>query len=341
MSHGLGMFVHVAKVINHPHFVTNSPGTLRYLRIGLIRARDAGFLVWSPRSLDIEDPPAEGGTAPMLPGLRFLFAAIVLATSLLVFGLGAAALFRAAHEEFASIPALRAPPEPQFAQQPDAPPVLAMVRVDPPADKVTTDIPAAPPPEPAASEPAAPAEITPAAEPEKVAAVTADDPVPPAPPKPEAQAATTPAPAQSADTAAQTPTADPLPASEPTPAGAEAAAAATEAKVAAVADPPVPSEPALPPPAPAMAAPEPAPPPSPEAVAAATKIATLGGPEVVVEAPATPKAIKAKKPERSAVSKPAHRKERRRIVRAQPVRQVVQQQLDPFGQPTLVPLTRR
>ncbi|MCC8960700.1 hypothetical protein H8B02_47110, partial [Bradyrhizobium sp. Pear77] len=66
----------------------------------------------------------------MLPGLRFLFAAIVLATSLLVFGLGAAALFRAAHEEFASTPARRAPPEPQFAQQPEAPPVLAMVRVD-------------------------------------------------------------------------------------------------------------------------------------------------------------------------------------------------------------------
>ncbi|MTV16296.1 MULTISPECIES: hypothetical protein [Bradyrhizobium] len=276
----------------------------------------------------------------MLPGLRFLFAAIVLATSLLVFGLGAAALFRAAHEEFASIPALRAPPEPQFAQQPDAPPVLAMVRVDPPAaDKVTTDIPAAPPPEPAASEPTAPAEVTPAAEPEKVAAATADDPVPPAPPKPEAQAATTPAPA--ADTAAQTPTADPLPASEPTPAAAEAAPAATEAKVAAVADPPAPSEPAVPPPAPAMAAPEPAPPPSPEANAAATKIATLGGPEVVVEAPVAPKAIEAKKPKRNAVSKPTHRKERRRIVRAQPVRQVVQQQLDPFGQPTLAPLTRR
>ncbi|MFQ3456271.1 hypothetical protein PMN64_23610, partial [Bradyrhizobium sp. UFLA01-814] len=55
----------------------------------------------------------------MLPGLRFLFAAIVLATSLLVFGLGAAALFRAAHEEFASIPARRAPLEPQFAQQPE------------------------------------------------------------------------------------------------------------------------------------------------------------------------------------------------------------------------------
>ena len=31
----------------------------------------------------------------MLPGFRFLFAAIVLSTSVLVFGLGAAALLRA------------------------------------------------------------------------------------------------------------------------------------------------------------------------------------------------------------------------------------------------------
>ena len=53
----------------------------------------------------------------MLPGFRFLFAAIVLSMSILVFGLGAAALLRAAHEEFASMPSRRAPPEPVFAQQ--------------------------------------------------------------------------------------------------------------------------------------------------------------------------------------------------------------------------------
>ena len=52
----------------------------------------------------------------MLPGFRFLFAAILLSMSVLVFGLGAAALLRAAHEEFANIPARRAPPEPMFAQ---------------------------------------------------------------------------------------------------------------------------------------------------------------------------------------------------------------------------------
>ncbi|MGY4154405.1 hypothetical protein ACVINW_000247 [Bradyrhizobium sp. USDA 4461] len=282
----------------------------------------------------------------MLPGLRFLFAATVLAISLLVFGLGAAALFRAAHEEFASIPARRAPAEPQFAQPSEAPPVLAMVRVDPPAaDKAVTNT-SAPSiaPEPAAAEPATPAEAAPPAQAEQVAAVKADDPVPSAPPKPEAQAQTqaaeTSAPTQSADTTAQTPTPDPAPASEPTPAAAEATQASTEPKVVAVADPTTTREPAPAAPAPAMVAAEPAPPPSPEAIAAATRIATLGGPEVVIETPTAPKAAGTKKQERSA-SKPAHRKERRRIVRARPVRQVMQQQIDPFGQTTLVPVTRR
>jgi hypothetical protein len=69
----------------------------------------------------------------MLPGFRFLFAAIVLSTSMLIFGLGAAALLRAAHEEFASIPSRRAPPETLFAQRDDAGPVLAMVRIEPSA----------------------------------------------------------------------------------------------------------------------------------------------------------------------------------------------------------------
>jgi hypothetical protein len=50
----------------------------------------------------------------MLPGLRFLFAAIMLSISILVFGLGAAALLRAAHEEFASNPSWRAAPRGDF-----------------------------------------------------------------------------------------------------------------------------------------------------------------------------------------------------------------------------------
>jgi hypothetical protein len=51
---------------------------------------------------------------------------------MLVFGLGAAALLRAAHQEFAGIPSRRAPPETMFAQR-DAGPALAMLRIEPSA----------------------------------------------------------------------------------------------------------------------------------------------------------------------------------------------------------------
>ena len=75
----------------------------------------------------------------MLPGLRFLCAALVLSMSLLVFGFGATALLRSARLDAASLPALRAPPETVFAQ-PEPQPRLAMLRVEPPADR---DAPAA------------------------------------------------------------------------------------------------------------------------------------------------------------------------------------------------------
>ena len=80
----------------------------------------------------------------MLPGFRFLFAAIVLSMSILIFGLGAAALLRAAHEEFASNPTWRAAPETVFAQPREATrPVLAMLRVDlPTPEKIADNIPA-------------------------------------------------------------------------------------------------------------------------------------------------------------------------------------------------------
>ena len=55
----------------------------------------------------------------MLPGFRFLFAAVMVSMSILIFGLGAAALLRAAHEEFASSPPWHATPETTFAQQGD------------------------------------------------------------------------------------------------------------------------------------------------------------------------------------------------------------------------------
>jgi hypothetical protein len=67
----------------------------------------------------------------MLPGFRFLFVSMVLTISVLVFGLGAAALLRAAHEEFATNPSWRAAPETLFTQPAEATsPVLTMLRVD-------------------------------------------------------------------------------------------------------------------------------------------------------------------------------------------------------------------
>ena len=76
----------------------------------------------------------------MLPGFRFLFAAIILSMSVLVFGLGAAALLRAAHEQFASIPSRRATPEPVFAQHNEPPmPTLALLRFEPPVIEKAPD----------------------------------------------------------------------------------------------------------------------------------------------------------------------------------------------------------
>src|SRR5512138_1196918 len=92
---------------------------------------------WSRRFLkDLNSPPdirRAMELASMLPGFRFLFTAIVLSMSILIFGLGAAALLRAAHEEFANLPSRRATPEPMFARQTDEmPTTLALLRVDPP-----------------------------------------------------------------------------------------------------------------------------------------------------------------------------------------------------------------
>lgn len=76
----------------------------------------------------------------MLPDFRFLLAAIVLCISILVFGLGAAALLRAAHEEFAQNPSWRGPPEPRFAQSEEPPrTVLAMLRAEPAATQLRTE----------------------------------------------------------------------------------------------------------------------------------------------------------------------------------------------------------
>src|SRR4051812_36075108 len=78
---------------------------------------------------------AEIRNPSMLPGFRFLFAAILLSASILVFGLGAAALLRASHEQYVSNPSWRNGPQEQvFAQAPEpAQPVLAVLRAEPEA----------------------------------------------------------------------------------------------------------------------------------------------------------------------------------------------------------------
>jgi hypothetical protein len=247
----------------------------------------------------------------MLPGFRFLFTAIVLSMSILVFGLGAAALLRAAHEEFASMPSRRAPPEPVFAQQSEPPaPTLALLRVDPPvAEKAPDNVPVA----------AAPAEqaadATPLAEPEKLAALNVEGATAPDAVKPETSKPETSAP--------ETTSAIP-------PAQAETPAAVDEPKLAAIAETQPPAAEA------ASTAAEPAAVvPSPEANIAATKIATLGGPAVTIEETSAGKTDAT--PDRSAAGKRAQRaRERRRIARRTRVTAVAAQPpADPFAQPAV------
>ena len=249
----------------------------------------------------------------MLPGFRFLFAAIVLSMSVLVFGLGAAALLRAAHEQFSSIPSRRGPPETIFAQRIDAAgPTLAMLRVEPPAlePKIPENVPeAAPSVEPTATGSAP-------AEPDRIAALKVEDSSPPEATKPEM------------------PAAEIQPQSEAAPVQVDAPTAAnSETRVAAI------GETAPPPSEAAPVAAEPAnPPPSADAHIASTNIATLGGPPVVIEP--SPRAADAKPaPDTVKKRRQAERaKERRRT--AQRARQAAQQPADPFGLPAAATRSR-
>jgi len=275
----------------------------------------------------------------MLPGFRFLFAAIVLSMSILVFGLGATALLRAAHEQFASNPSWHAAPGANFAQAADASrPVLAMLRVEPEQKSDSgpaINIPA--PAEPAATAPPPPSVAAPA-EPEQMAAL-----------KP--QEAATPVPAA----ASPEPAVESRPPTEAAPAPTDAvadtsgtAAPEPETKIAS-------TEPASPPPMPPASditaiATEAAPPEQISAPAmaqtdvATTKIATLGGPPVAIEAEPPPaKAAADARPNRDALRKrqqarrAAHR--RRLAARARlAARQVqLQQPADPFTQSSAQP----
>jgi hypothetical protein len=265
----------------------------------------------------------------MLPGFRFLFAAIVLSLSVLIFGLGAAALLRAAHEEFASMPSRRAPPETVFAQQSEpAAPTLALLRFDPPvAEKAPDIVPMA-----AAPAEAAP-DATPPAEPEKLAALKPEDVPGPEAAKPEGpdasnSEASKPEASKPEDSAPETTSAIP-------PAQAEAPASADESKPAAVADTSAPVAEA----APTAVEPK-AEAPSLEASIAATKIATLGGPAVTIEETAAAKADA--KPDGSAAGKQVQlAKERRRAARARLARQAADRSsADPFAQLSITRTSR-
>jgi hypothetical protein len=232
----------------------------------------------------------------MLPGFRFLFAAIVLSLSILIFGLGAAALLRAAHEQFASLPTRRAPAEPVFTKQNAAPvTTLALLRFEPPVlEKPSENVPAVVTSAvvtPDAVAPAAQAPEATPAEPEKLAALP-EEPMLAEAAKPAAPATET--------------TAEPAAVIE-----SEAPPAATEeVKVAAVTETPAP-----PPLATAPVAPEPptADKPSTEGNLAATRIATLGGPVVIIDEKVANEADA--RQDRNAVRKRAAQRarERRRI----------------------------
>ncbi len=278
----------------------------------------------------------------MLPGFRFLFAAIILSMSLLVFGLGAAALLRVAHEEFASNPSWRAPPEMTFAQRPDATrPVLAALRVDL-APKALDEGPAiAAPAEQAAIAPQPSAA-------EEIAALKAE---PSSPEVIKAEAA-------NMETAKPEviPVAESRPANDAAPVQPEKTEELNIAAIAPSIAPSIatgiaPGEVSPPEDRQADASAEPT---GAEAVVspadnAATRIATLGGPPVEIETAPSAKSSAAKpdqaRPDESAIKRrqrarrAAHR--RRLAARARLAAQIQQLQANPFFQPptpTIPPL---
>ena len=250
----------------------------------------------------------------MLPGFRFLFSAMILSMSILIFGLGAAALLRAAHEEFASNPTWRAPPETVFAQQNEtARPVLATLVVEPPPAELKK------PETYVAGAPEAAAVIAaPPAEPQQLVAPKSEE-------------------ASPREAAKSEPSAETPPASEPAPVQANAVTAApapaTETKIAAIeAIPPAASEAAP------VADEQSSAPATPDADEASTKIATLGSPPVA----AVP--LPMAKPDRSAIKRRLRAKRARERRRLAQYRAMLAQQAAPqpatdlFGQ--IIPTTQ-
>jgi hypothetical protein len=286
---------------------SNQPDSLRAGGVRCVADAANSVITAFPIAQGPSQLPCEGGTRrSMLPGFRFLFAAIVLSMSILVFGLGAAALLRAAHETFASNPSWHAAPETTFAQQSETRgPVLAMLRADPlPAEQKAPDN------LPAVAVPVEPAAIASApAEPERIAALKPEDSSLPETAKPEIPASESPA------------------QSEATPAQAEAPASADEPKVAASEQASSPANEAVPTASGQTSA--------AEADIAPTKIAALGDPTVTIEAKPPAKAASAK-PDPSLIKKRLQARRaaqrRRMAARARLARQAAQQAANPFAQ---------
>jgi hypothetical protein len=259
---------------------------------------------------------AKAENPSMLPGFRFLFAAIVLSISMLIFGLGAAALLRAAHEEFASIPSRRPPSETMFAQRSDARPVLAMLRAEPSvAEEKAIDPAIADPVQDQTAVVSTPAESAePAGEPDKIAAPA--EPATPPENSPPSEAPTLETAAPEIPIGTQTPSAQTDDAPSP----------AVETKVAAIAE--------LTPSAPDRSAttnPDRAAVPVEESTPIAeTRIATLGGPPVTIETQ-TPSKVAPAVVRKSSRAKRVVK--RRRIAPARVTQQAPQTPADPFARP--------
>ncbi|KRP99653.1 hypothetical protein AOQ72_14295 [Bradyrhizobium yuanmingense] len=240
----------------------------------------------------------------MLPGFRFLFAAILLSTSILVFGLGAAALLRATHQQYVNNPGWRnGPQEQMFAQAPEpAQPVLAVLRTEPEPPAETTP----------SLRDQVPTIALPLSEPEQVAALTTETDV-----QPEAAAPLAEVPAIEAAKPEPTVTAA-APASIDTLTPADTTAAMPEAEPAA--SEPAPADPAL-----AAAALD----------VASARLAALNAATAATDAPAKARTENSKaestKSDSKATKRKAKAKKRARVVRRPPPQQL-QQQLDPFGQ---------
>jgi hypothetical protein len=293
----------------------------------------------------------------MLPGFRFLFAAIVLCFSILVFGLGAAALLRAAHEEFASKPSWRGTPETIFAQQSEASrPVLALLQVEPESKEPATNAVKEPVGEPvaqqrqddpssAAASPELAATPSPAPEPQKVAALSAPESQKPTalntpeetPPETAKGEPTLPDPAKTEDAKSPSSPGEGQATVERPPSPAQAQPSTRETTVAVSED----ATPKAVEPSPAPPEPMNTPAPAPQADPIAAKIAALGGSAGATEArgPSKPaNGVTSAAPDKNAIRKrlqarrAAAVKERRRLTqRASVVQQAPVQQ--PFPLP--------